>query len=267
MKRVTVIGGEGFVGSAFAAHLARRTDIELVAVTRGNYGGFAGRTSDVTIEAACNSRKFLAEEEPVPEFDLSVRHRLRTLHDFPAKLHVHVSSVDVYRDLTSPQTTREDSADNVGSGSNYGFHKLLAEELVEHYADRWLIVRLAGMVGTRLRKNPVYDIVHGQPLRIHPDSQYQFMGTDEVARIVWELVEEGIDGEVFNVCGEGLVAPRQIAELAGRDMNLSLLDDAERPRVVDINLEKLRKRKVIASSMSSIVRFLRDQGLRAGRGE
>lgn len=267
MMRVTVIGAEGFVGSAFAAHLARRPDIELNAVTRDNYGDRAGIASDVTIEAACNSRKYLAEEQPVVEFDLSVAHRMRTLRDFPARLHVHLSSVDVYRDLTSPATTREDSPSDVPSDSNYGFHKYLAERLVEHYADRWLIVRLAGMIGRGLRKNPVYDILHGQPLRIHPDSQYQFMETSEVARIVWQLVEDGVDGQIFNICGDGLVSPRQIAELARCSLNLSLLGESESPRVVSICLEKVKNRKAITESLTSVERFLSSQGLSAGRAE
>src|SRR5689334_8921941 len=99
--RVTLIGAGGFVGSAFARDLGRR-DVELLPVTRSNYDHHAGLSSDVVIDAAGNSKKFLAEDRPFDEFDLSVAHRLRTLRDFPARLHIHISSVDVYDDLTSP---------------------------------------------------------------------------------------------------------------------------------------------------------------------
>src|SRR5262249_25120759 len=147
--------------------------------------------SYVVIESACNSKKFLAEERPFAEFDHSVTHRLRTLRDFPARLHVHISSVDVYDDLSSPATTGESAAAGPENPSHYGFHKFLAEELVRHHAATWLIARLAGMVGPGLRKNPVFDLSRGQPLRIHPDSQYQFMHTDDVAACIWTLVERG----------------------------------------------------------------------------
>src|SRR5581483_9818808 len=106
--RVTLIGAEGFVGSAFARNLPRR-GVELITVSRSTYAEHVGSPSDVVIEAACNSLKFLAENRPFDEFDLSVSHRLRTLRDFPAGLHVHISSVDVYNDLSSPATTRETS--------------------------------------------------------------------------------------------------------------------------------------------------------------
>ena len=256
MTRVTIIGAEGFVGSAFAAHLSSLGGFEVIPVTRRNYADTAGTGSDVVIEAACNSRKYLADRQPVEEFDLSVTHRLRTLRDFPADLHVHISSVDVYSDLTSPETTRENSTPDIAKVSHYGFHKILAEQAVQHYAESWLIVRLAGMVGAGLRKNPVYDILHGDPLRIHPRSQYQFMNTADMARIAWTLVERGVSGEAFNLCGEGLISPSEIARLAGREMNLAMLEPTAQPRVVNINTEKISKIMPLPSTHETVARFI-----------
>jgi len=254
--RVTVIGAHGFVGSAFVRYLSQHKNIEVVQVIRCNYDRMTGTESDVVIEAACNSRKYLAEEQPFEEFDLSVAHRLRTLRDFPADLILHISSVDVYSDLTSPETTREDSLIDLAKVSHYGFHKLLAEQLVQHYAKHWLIVRLAGMVGPGLRKNPVYDILHGQPLRIHPDSQYQFMSTDDVACIVWTLVERGIAEEIFNVCGDGLISPREIARLAGRRMDPSMLEPGVEPRIVNVSIEKIRQVIPVPHTHDTITQFI-----------
>jgi len=253
--RVTVIGARGFVGSAFVRHLTS-LGMDPVQVTRETYASLVGLKSDVVIDAAANSRKFLAESRPFEDFDVSVSHRVRTLRDFPAELHVHVSSVDVYSDLTSPTTTGEHSAVDVCKTSHYGFHKWLAEEIVRHYARRWLIVRLAGMVGPGLRKNPVYDILHGQPLRIHPDSQYQFMRTADVSGLVWLLVGKGVTGEVFNICGEGLVSPRQIALESGHEMNLSELSASEEPRIVNVNIEKIKRVVSVAESRVAIEKIL-----------
>ncbi len=254
--RVTLIGANGFVGSAFARMLAARSDLELVQVTRTNYSASAGLRSDVVIEAACNSKKFLAEEDPLADFRASVEHRLRTLLDFPAAFHLHISSVDVYSDLTSPVTTREDSPMDFATISHYGAHKLLAEDLVRHYAKRWLILRLAGMVGPGLRKNPVFDILHGLPLRIHPDSRFQYMHTDHVARIAWALVEQGISGEVFNVCGTGTVTMREIARLAGKEFNLSALPSGAAPRLVEANNEKLSLIQGLPRTFDTIAQFV-----------
>jgi nucleoside-diphosphate-sugar epimerase len=256
--RVSLIGANGFVGSSFARLLLQKSGVELVTVTRQNYSACAGARSDVVIEAACNSKKFLADENPLADFQASVEHRLRTLRDFPAGLHLHISSVDVYSDLTSPATTREDTAIDFTKVSHYGAHKLLAEQLVRHYAPRWLILRLAGMVGPGLRKNPVFDILNGQPLRIHPDSRYQYLSTDEVARAAWQLVEGGVTGEMVNVCGDGAISMREIARLAGRELNLSAQTLGLTPRVVEASNEKIRRWTAISKTTDALADFFRN---------
>lgn len=253
-QRVTIVGARGLVGSAFARLLANR-GVETRLVTRENYADFADQESDVVIDAAGNSVKYLADSQPCREFDASVGHRVRTLRDFPARLHLHVSSVDVYADLSSPAMTREELPADPAGCSNYGYHKRLAEDCVRRYARSWLIVRLAGMVGPGLRKNPVFDILTGRPLRIHPDSQYQFLHTDDVARLVWSMVEDGLDGRVINVCGAGLISPQRISEIAGRPMDLSAIGAAT-PRIVDVNIDRLRSRGPVPSTVETIEQFV-----------
>jgi nucleoside-diphosphate-sugar epimerase len=255
--KVTIVGANGFVGSAFVRHFAAR-GVECVGVTRANYEALKGTAGDVLIDAACNSKKFLAEERPFEEFDLSVTHRLRTLRDFPAAFHIHISSVDVYSDLTSPATTREDALIDPATTSFYGLHKLLAEQIVRKYAARWLVVRLAGMVGPGLRKNPVHDILRGEPLRIHPDSQYQFLHTDWVAEAVGNLLEKGVQGELLNVCGSGLISPREIAALAGRELDLSALPAGAAPRIVHVSNEKLRSLMSVPETRDTVGEFVRN---------
>jgi nucleoside-diphosphate-sugar epimerase len=250
--RVTVIGANGFVGSAFVRLLRPRADIELVCVTRQNFDTLPAAPSDVVVEAACNSRKYLADQDPVAEFESSVVHRLKSLKKFPAALQVHVSSVDVYSDLTSSETTREDSLVDPARVSRYGFHKRLAEQLVQYDTPHWLILRLAGMVGPGLRKNPVFDILQGLPLRIHPGSRYQYILTDDVARIVWRLIERGTAGEVYNICGDGLITMREIAQMAGRELNLSALPPDSTPRIVEASNEKIRRLFSIPSTVNAV---------------
>jgi nucleoside-diphosphate-sugar epimerase len=257
MLRVTVIGAEGFVASAFVRLLKYRTDVKLVCVTRSNYDQFAGIQSDIVIEAACNSKKYLADENPLAEFEASVTLRQKTLVQFPAALHVHISSVDIYSELTTPKTTQEDSVIDLQKTSRYGVHKYLAEQLVQHYAQRWLIVRLAGSVGTGLRKNPVFDIMNGKPLRVHPESQYQFMNTDDAARLTWALVERETVGQIFNVCGTGLISMRDIADVAGKEMDLSQLPTDAVPRIVEVDNSKLGRLFEIPNTTETIRCFLK----------
>ena len=255
MKTLAVIGANGFVGSALVRQ-GIAAGFSVTPITRENYDALKGEQFDTLVDAAGNSRKYLADQEPREDFRQSVEHRVQTLLDFRAEVHLHVSSVDVYEDLTSPETTREDRIIDVSRPSRYGFHKLLAEEIVRHYANDWLIVRLAGMVGPGLRKNPVYDILHELPLRIHPESRYQFMATDDAAQIALSLLKHGARRETYNVCGSGLVSPAEIATLAGRRLDLSEVDPAWVPRIVSASVAKIETLGYGKATQEAINRFV-----------
>lgn len=252
---VAVIGANGFVGSAILKHLQEQ-DIAVTGVSRENYQTAKEPSYDVVFNASNNSKKYISDREPVTDFDLSVVQQMRVLADFPSHLHVLLSSVDVYSDLDSYEFTKEELSPETTKASHYGFHKFIAEECVRHYAPNWLIVRLAGMVGPNLKKNPVFDILNGQPLRIHPESQYQFMHTSDVARIVWDLVESGMSKKIVNVCGNGLISPNQIAQMAQKEIDLTQLPADSRPRNVRINVEKLAGITKVPTSEDAIRRFL-----------
>lgn len=251
--KVTVIGSNGFVGSAFARLFEALPDVELVRVTRDKFDSLAG-PSDVVINAACNARKFFADEHPVLDIDATVGHTLRALLAYPAGLFIQISTVDVYSRISSQHTTREDCAVDISATCRYGAHKLLAEQLVKLYAPRWLILRCGGMVGPGVKKGPVFDILNELPLRIHPNSQYQYLSTDAMAAIAWKLFCKGYKQEVFNVCGTGTVTMHEVAALAGKTFS-----DEHPPlstRIVNVNNDKLRSVMPVPETRETITRFI-----------
>jgi nucleoside-diphosphate-sugar epimerase len=114
------------------------------------------------------------------------------------------------------------------------------------------------MVGPGLRKNPVFDILNRQPLRIHPDSRYQFMHTGDVARILWDLARSKLRKEIFNLCGDGLISPREIAAFAGKSLDLTLLPAESAPRIVDVNIGKISKIVRIPHTTETVAKFARE---------
>jgi nucleoside-diphosphate-sugar epimerase len=256
--RVVVLGARGFVGSAFVRLLNAR-GVDCVSVDRSGYAEAPRHGADVLINAAGNSAKYIADRDPVADFEQTVSLTLRAASDFRPGLYVLVSSVDVYPRLWHPEWTRESSVITPLEASVYGFHKRLAELSVQRHAGKWLIPRLAGMVGPGLRKNPVYDVLHGEPLRIHPDSQYQFMTTDDAAAAVWELIAANVDNEIYNVCGRGVMSPREIAELAGRPLHVHPEAARAEPRIVNVSIEKISAIRSMPSTRESVAAFVRER--------
>lgn len=205
MKRVAILGFGGFVGSAFYRHFSTSGKYEAVGIGKSNYKEFVGQHFDIFINANGSSKKRLAESKPSEDFELNVKSTLSSLLDFKYEKYVYLSTIDVYNDVSNPRNNREDAVIRPESLSNYGFDKYLAELLVRKHAKNWLILRLGGMVGENLSKNAIYDMLNLGKIFVHPDSEYQYMNTSEVASITEKLLLNGVKGEVVNACGKGTV--------------------------------------------------------------
>jgi len=252
---ILLVGGQGFVGSAFRRLCAAR-GIPHESITRDSYRGAVGRAGTILVYAAGNSRKYLAEQNWQADFEASVEAVVRSIQHFHVDRYVLISSVDVYDALDDPLRNHEDAVIDPLRLSTYGFHKYVAESSVRRHAPRWLIVRLAGMVGPGLKKNPVFDVLHGRPLSIHPDSQYQFMPTDAVADIVWKLIDAGWENRVVNLCGSGLISPREIAEIAAKPLVLAAGARDAAPRIVHINTRLAETVAAMPDTRTTIADFV-----------
>lgn len=200
---IYILGSDGFVGSAFMRY-CQQHHWPHQGITKANYSEFKGTTCDLFINANGNSKKFLANQNPVNEFELSTLSVYRSLFDFKFKKYVYLSSSDVYPDCSNPNTTQESIFIDESKQSPYGFHKYLSEKIVKKQCPQWLIFRLSGMVGENLRKNPIFDILQGGPLWVKEDSEFQFMNTDDVARIVFSI-SANVQNDIFNLGGSGTI--------------------------------------------------------------
>ena len=235
--RVFILGGGGFVGSAFG-RLFDHLKIPHEVITRANYDSLRGQHCDVLINANGNSKKFLADRDPKGEFDASVRSVVHSLEDFKAETYVFLSSGDVYPRQDSPEITREDEALDQAAMSRYGLHKYTAETLVRAIHPRWLGFRMGGFVGPGLKKNAIFDMLNNQPIWLQPDSKLQFISTDTAARIVWQVVLNGTTGETVNLGAKGVVRVGDLFDrLAPRS---TFMPDAKLVRF-EISTEKLER--------------------------
>lgn len=252
---IYIIGGKGFIGSAIVRACCRRA-IEHRILAHDTIDQFTGSSCDILINANGNSKKYMADREPLWEFDASVRSVRASLANIHAARYIHLSSCDVYPDCSSPGSTREDQILDVTKQSAYGFHKYLAEQCVMRYAPQWLIFRMGGFVGPGLKKNAVYDILHGGPLWLNPRSELQFIHVDTAADIILELARSEQNHEIFNLCGAGTIALSEVLEAAGS----GVVCEPGSPVVrYEVSIEKLSQIWNIPQSKQTVLEFVRSR--------
>jgi dTDP-4-dehydrorhamnose reductase len=153
--RDLLIGHSGFVGSTLQRQrpfdaLLRSTDI----------GRCRGQSFDTVICAAAPAQKWIANREPAADrrnIDQLIDH-LRSLQ---CSTFVLISTVDVFMD---PIGVAEDSPVDEEGLHPYGLHRRLLEKEVQSIFPKHLIARLPGLVGPRLRKNVIFDLLNNNNL-------------------------------------------------------------------------------------------------------
>ena len=198
--RRALIGHTGFVGGNYARQRAfeacyRSIDIETI----------AGQHFDLVVCAGAPGTKWLANQEP--ERDREALQRLmRPLERVRAERFVLLSTIDVF---PAPRGVDEASPVDGAAASPYGRHRRELEEFVASRFGNHLIVRLPGLFGPGLKKNPIYDLLHENRLEAVPsDGLFQF----------YDLTRLAADLDTAGRAGLALVhfatEPVRIAEVA-----------------------------------------------------
>ncbi|MGO8918825.1 MAG: NAD-dependent epimerase/dehydratase family protein [Stellaceae bacterium] len=234
---IYVIGGKGFVGSAYV-RLFQSLGLEHRVLTRDNFDSFRGTSCDVIINANGNSKKYLSDREPLTDFDQTVRSVADSITSIRCGTYVFLSSGDVYPDQTRAEMTHEERQIGAAQTSRYGFHKLLAETYVRGVHQRWLVMRMGGFVGPGLKKNAIYDMLTGGQVWLSPESELQFISTDHGARLVWQLVEREVANEVVNLGARGMI---RLGTLHQRLKSPSVFRAAAPTVRYELSLEKLER--------------------------
>jgi len=199
-QRTALIGATGLVGGT----LLRQTDFDDHFHSR-NIEDIAGREYDLIVCAGAPAVKWKANKEP--EADLANLERLmHALGRAKAKQVVLISTVDVYPE---PCDVDENTPVDVPEHHAYGKHRRLLERFVSERFDT-LIVRLPGLFGKGLKKNIIYDFLHGNQLdQVDARSVFQFYDLERL----WDDLQRarGLGVDVVNLPTEP-VSVRDVAQ-------------------------------------------------------
>lgn len=205
--KILVIGSSGFIGSEIYEYFCINNDV--YGANSKNISEYYGSYFDVIINANGNSKKFLANENPHLDFELSVNSTASTIYKIRSNFYIFLSSGDVYGKPINRANSYENISLDKNSISRYGYHKLIAENLVKQ-SKNWLILRLSGLLGKNISKGPIFDIINNNHLWIHPDSCLQFQNVTSLCKIIDFLLKNKISDEIFNVSSNGVTSLKTV---------------------------------------------------------
>jgi nucleoside-diphosphate-sugar epimerase len=205
---IAILGANGFVGSNLVRELGK--EHKIYSITREDYRNFIGLKFDVLINANGNGRKYLAEDKPLLDFDLSVKSVYNSLSDFEFGLYIYISSNDVYTE-----------------NSIYGFHKLVAENIIRQWSGKkqfdYVNLRCGAVIGPGMKKGVLYDIINDIPLHISSKSELQFISIKEITgAILYILNNGGYYGINLDVFSPQNISIKKIEKIIGKKAKYSL---------------------------------------------
>ncbi len=165
--RTGLIGHTGFVGGTLAQAAAwdERYNSSNIADVRG-------QAFDLLVCAGVSAVKWLANKEP--EADRAGITRLTdVLGQAKARELVLISTIDVYPDPAGGGN--EGTVIDPAANHAYGRHRLELERWAAGRFKTVRIVRLPALFGAGLRKNAIYDLLHGNMVdSINPAGRFQW---------------------------------------------------------------------------------------------
>ena len=195
---LAVIGAGGFLGGHIAWKF-RALGHEVIPIGRGE--PLFARAVDVAVDCNGDPRRFWANANPEASHAANVDSVAARLDRMRYTFYVYASTVDVYGSLRADRTKNVETAViDVESLDTYALHKHMAEELVRQKAPNHLILRLGTLIGPGLKKNPVYDALHGHRIRQTRTSTLSLVDLDHVGRALERLLLANARG-TFNVTG------------------------------------------------------------------
>ena len=199
-----IIGNTGLIGSDLINSFSK-FGMRCLGVNSTNYKHAVGSKSNLLINCNGNNFRYKANENPVWDFKKSVESVINTIFDFSYKKYLYISTIDVYSDKSDPDNNYEGIEINLSKLDTYGYNKWLAERIIEKFTTNYIIFRTGTVLGQKLRKGPVFDLLSGNELFMSSKSELSFIDTENIFLAIKGALDQGIKNEIVNLVGTGSI--------------------------------------------------------------
>ncbi len=209
MKKA-LVGYTGFVGSS------HDLDGFDYLINSTNIHSYFGKSVDLLVIAAGDSRKWFANQNPDTDF-FQILNLYREIKEIKAKHVILYSTVDVL-DTSLGVANEESSFYNCHP---YGRNRLLLELLVSQHFQKVQIIRLPGLFGNGLKKNLIYDLKHkrfDQIKNYNPLSKFQFYNVKYSDLLIEKVIKSNLP--LVHITSEPISVEELIYQIAPECLGL-----------------------------------------------
>lgn len=235
-KKLGILGANGLLGNDLVSHLS--STYKVIPITRENYKEYKGSKFDIFINANGNSRRYWANQNPQEDFFASTVTVAKSIFDFSSDVYIYISSPDVYENHAEPLYTQEEEIIEAQKLAPYGLHKYLGELIVKKYKEKFLILRSAMILGSKIKKGPLYDILNDNPIFVSLDTKLQVITTQAIYEIIEALLTNSIICETFNIGGIGTVDFTKIHTYFNKEILVSSKAETQN---YEMSVEKIKR--------------------------
>lgn len=259
--RVLVLGGTGFLGQRVSEKFLKEGCEVIVCGEKQFVENDFPKIVDILVNCNGNSKKHKSVKFPDLDFSANVKTVFKSLTKIKCKRYILISSSEVYGQMASNGFCPNE-IDTIANNSYniyrsiYGANKYAAENLVTSLANDFIILRTCGLIGKNLKKNIVFDLMNNKPIRENPQSRFQWISTDHVSEIIFNLSSQLLIAQrkTLNIGGKGSVSVKEMARLMNKDV--FFLDDIDNPKHFEIDTIKAQSLYKIKTSKEYLNEFL-----------
>ncbi len=181
--KTALIGYTGFVGG----NIENQRSFDDLFNSK-NIQDIEDREYDLVVSAANRADMWRINQEG--EQDLAeIKEYIGHIAKAKIKKLILISTVGVYK---NPNGADEDTAIDVEGLTPYGTNRYYLEQFCHDNFDT-TIIRLPGLFGSGLKKNVIYDLLHGNNVdRIHKDGVYQYYNLENI----WHDIEIALNNNL-----------------------------------------------------------------------
>lgn len=235
--RIAVTGADSFIGKKLCEVLENRGD----KVFRYTLKDFDIRKKfeikdriDILYHLAALNSPYLSKINPIKTFEVNVlgtMNLLEAVRNSGVKKIIFTSSILIYKNLEKTKET-----DFTGYNLYpYGLEKLIGEEYIKIYSELYkidyAILRISGVYGSGMCKNPIFDVINGflknnVKLYINKNSSYNFIHVDDVVNALVKSLDW--KKTTLNVCSDKSIKIKDICIFFKKELKKNVnIEDTE----------------------------------------